>query len=122
MKSDLRILLSDLSPYIIEQSGGAFFGQEGYALVGLAFQSEAAAGVDVLSHKKKAVFWRQLVELFPNMIDYVCNPDVDPVSRANCLQPASVLTSSVSVRWFGGCAGTYARRPRRVGFAVLPHA
>ena len=43
------------------------------------------------------MFWRQLVELFPNMIDYVCNPDVDPVSRANCSQPASVLTSSVSV-------------------------
>ena len=36
------------------------------------------------------------MELFPNMIDYVCNPDVDPVSRANCLQPAPVPISSVS--------------------------
>jgi hypothetical protein len=44
------------------------------------FHSEAAAGVDMLSHKKKAAFWRELVELFPNMIDYLCNPNIDPVS------------------------------------------
>jgi hypothetical protein len=44
-----------------------------------AFQSRRA-GVDALSHAKKAAFWRQLVELFPNMIDYLCNPNVDPVS------------------------------------------
>jgi hypothetical protein len=37
-------------------------------------------GVDVLSHKKKANFWRELVELFPNIVDYLCNPNVDPVS------------------------------------------
>ena len=38
-----------------------------------------AVGVDVLSHQKKAAFWRELVELFPNLIDYFCNPNVDPV-------------------------------------------
>ncbi len=38
-----------------------------------------AVGVDVLSHKKKATFWRELVELFPNLIDYLCNPNVNPV-------------------------------------------
>ena len=27
-----------------------------------------AVGVDVLSHQKKAAFWRELVELFPNLI------------------------------------------------------
>jgi hypothetical protein len=37
------------------------------------------SGVDVLSHKKKANFWRELVELFPNIVDYLCNPNVDPV-------------------------------------------
>jgi hypothetical protein len=36
-----------------------------------------AVGVDVLSHQKKAAFW--LVALFPNLIDYLCNPNVDPV-------------------------------------------
>jgi hypothetical protein len=35
--------------------------------------------VDTLSHKKKAAFWRELIEMLPNMIDYICNPDVDPV-------------------------------------------
>ena len=38
-----------------------------------------AVGVDVLSHQKKAAFWRELVELFPNLIDYLCNPNVQPV-------------------------------------------
>ena len=41
--------------------------------------AEAAVGIDVLSHKKKAAFWRELVALFPNMIDYLCNPRLDPV-------------------------------------------
>ncbi len=41
-----------------------------------------AVGVDILSHKKKAAFWRELVELFPNMIDYLCNPNVNPVRYA----------------------------------------
>ncbi len=39
-----------------------------------------AVGVDILSHKKKATFW--LVELFPNLIDYLCNPNVNPVRYA----------------------------------------
>jgi hypothetical protein len=41
-----------------------------------------AVGVDVLSHQKKATFWRELVELFPNLIDYLCNPNVNPVRYA----------------------------------------
>jgi hypothetical protein len=44
------------------------------------FHLSLFAGVDVLSHAKKAAFWRDLVELFPNMIDYLCNPNIDPVS------------------------------------------
>ena len=43
------------------------------------FDAEAAVGIDVLSHKKTAAFWRELVALFPNMIDYLCNPRLDPV-------------------------------------------
>jgi hypothetical protein len=39
-----------------------------------------AAEVGVLSHKKKAAFWNGLVELFPNIIDYLCNPNVNSVS------------------------------------------
>ena len=31
------------------------------------------AGVDILSHKKKAVFWRTLTNAFPTLIDYLCN-------------------------------------------------
>jgi hypothetical protein len=53
--------------------GGCRYGRSKVAL------THAAAGVDVLSHKKKAAFWRELVELFPNIIDYLCNPNVNPV-------------------------------------------
>ena len=58
-------------------------------------------GVDVLSHQKKAAFWRELVELFPNIIDYLCNPNVNPVrhkikiSRFRvqaCVASATLLT------------------------------
>ena len=31
------------------------------------------AGVDILSHKKKAVFWRTLTNAFPALVDYLCN-------------------------------------------------
>jgi len=31
----------------------------------------------ILSQKKKAQFWLGLVELFPNMIDFLCNPTID---------------------------------------------
>ena len=44
--------------------------------------ANAAIGVDLLSHTKKAGFWRSLVGLFPNMIDYLCNPNVNPVRYA----------------------------------------
>jgi hypothetical protein len=30
--------------------------------------------MDKLSHKKKAFFWRDLVAIFPTLIDYFCNP------------------------------------------------
>jgi hypothetical protein len=32
------------------------------------------SGVDPLSHKKKANFWRDLAESFPQLIDFLCNP------------------------------------------------
>ena len=55
----------------------------------------------MLSHQKKAAFWRELVELFPNIIDYLCNPNVNPVrhkikiSRFRvqaCVASATLLT------------------------------
>ncbi len=76
-KSKLRTLFAALGPYIVEGSGGPFLSRMVSASVG--FLNSAAVGVDILSHQKKAEFWRELVELFPNMIDYLCNPNVDPV-------------------------------------------
>jgi hypothetical protein len=61
-KTALRTLLEELSPYIAEGSG-----------------------VDLLSQKKKAAFWLGLVNLFPNIIDYLCNPKVDPAPMLDTL-------------------------------------
>ena len=33
------------------------------------------AGVDVLAHKKKAEFWRRLIDAFPTLIDFICNQE-----------------------------------------------
>ena len=80
-KNKLRTLFAALGPYIVEGSGGPFLSRMVSASVGCCsgFLNSAAVGVDILSHQKKAVFWRELVELFPNVIDYLCNPNVDPV-------------------------------------------
>ena len=49
------------------------------------------AGLDVLSHTKKGKFWRDLVGLFPEVIDYLCNPQIDAV------KPPTLLLQTVSV-------------------------
>jgi hypothetical protein len=49
------------------------------------------AGLDVLSHTKKGKFWRDLVGLFPAVIDYLCNPQIDAV------KPPTLLLQTVSV-------------------------
>ena len=33
----------------------------------------------MLSHTKKGHFWRELIGLYPQFIDYLCNPNVDAV-------------------------------------------
>ena len=76
-RNDLRTLLEELSPYVAANSGGPFVSECGCCPGGTPLE---AAEVGVLSHKKKAAFWLGLVELFPNMIDYLCNPNVNPVS------------------------------------------
>ena len=38
-------------------------------------KSACCTGLDPLSHKKKATFWRQLAEAFPELIDFLCNPN-----------------------------------------------
>jgi hypothetical protein len=38
-------------------------------------KSACCTGLDPLSHKKKAKFWRQLAEAFPELIDFLCNPN-----------------------------------------------
>ena len=85
-KGELKTLCAEVGPYILAGSGrmqpivgGCRYGRSKGAL------THAAAGVDVLSHKKKAAFWRELVELFPNIIDYLCNPNIDPVRHRLCL-------------------------------------
>ena len=51
----------------------------------------SGAGLDVLSHTKKGKFWRDLVGLFPEVIDYLCNPQIDAV------KPPTLLLQTVSV-------------------------
>jgi hypothetical protein len=77
--------------------------QRGLRCVGRRYQSEQTplrtsfvAGLDVLSHTKKGAFWRGLVELYPNMIDYLCNPNV------NTVRPRA--SSQVARRLRAGCA------------------
>ena len=40
----------------------------------------------MLSHTQKAGFWRDIIGLFPNMIDYLCNPDVNPVRSLRTIE------------------------------------
>ena len=35
----------------------------------------STAGVEALSHKKKATFWRDIAESRPQLIDFLCHPD-----------------------------------------------
>ena len=86
LQVDLRELFSDMGPYIVHGSGKSpcSFPWSPYRTPGTTRRwlfptPSAAAGVDVLSHQKKAAFWRELVALFPNIIDYLCNPNVNPV-------------------------------------------
>jgi hypothetical protein len=85
LKNDLRSLLGAIGPYIAEGSGAsrltAIVLRTASYFMAAMFHYQASAGVDILSHKKKATFWRELVELFPNILDYLCNPNVDPVSK-----------------------------------------
>ena len=85
LKNDLRSLLGAIGPYIAEGSGASRLTtlvlRTASYLIAAMFRYQASAGVDILSHKKKASFWRELVKLFPNIIDYLCNPNVDPVSK-----------------------------------------
>jgi hypothetical protein len=48
------------------------------------------AGLDVLSHTKKGKFWRDLVGLFPEVIDYLCNPQIDAVKPPTLLLQSSL--------------------------------
>jgi hypothetical protein len=54
------------------------------------------AGISFLSHKKKAVFWRELVEIFPTLIDFLSSPH--DLSQVPILWPVS----RSSLCWFPG--------------------
>jgi hypothetical protein len=84
----------------------------------MRFESEAAAGVDVLSHKKKAAFWNGLVELFPNIIDYLCNPNVNSVSDHDPL-----VLAWLGLAWLGSARlGSARLGSARLGSARLGSA
>ena len=36
---------------------------------------QPTVGLSSISHRKKAKFWRRLVDKFPRLIDFLCNPD-----------------------------------------------
>ena len=56
----------------------------------------APAGVDPLSHKKKAKFWRAMAASFPKLIDFLCNPaDLGQV-RTVTPHPLALVSQSAS--------------------------
>jgi hypothetical protein len=84
-------------------------------MLGFGFVQGCAAGVDILSHQKKAAFWRELVELFPNMIDYMCNPNIDAVRSAPVGGFLFAIRLRSTICWrFLVPAGPFTRRSRRV--------
>ena len=66
----------------------------------------AWAGVDPLSHKKKANFWRDLAEAFPQLIDFLCSPaDLGQVSLSFASYLPRMLFDTIVVE---GCTGVRA--------------
>ena len=54
-------------------------------------------GLSVISHKKKATFWRELVGLFPRLIDFLCLcDDVGQVDRPFLVSPLIAVARSLS--------------------------
>jgi len=86
LQETLRKLLFALRPYVKEGSGKwprsfcygstKHHSQGHKGLLGRRDRDwTILAGVDALCHKKKATFWRKLAESFPQLIDFLCNPD-----------------------------------------------
>ena len=83
LQASLRKLLLALRPYVKEGSGkwsqSFCYGSTCQGYEGLLGRRDRdwtiLAGVDALCHKKKATFWRKLAESFPQLIDFLCNPD-----------------------------------------------
>ncbi len=42
-------------------------------LVAMQPYLDLGSGLSVISHKKKAKFWRAVVDIFPNFIDFLCS-------------------------------------------------
>lgn len=83
LQASLRKLLLALRPYVKEGSGkwsqSFCYGSTCQGYEGLLGRRDRdwtiLAGVDALCHKKKATFWRKLAASFPQLIDFLCNPD-----------------------------------------------
>ena len=75
MSEDTVALLLAMGPYIVTESGAlsweGFAGQMGSAVFA---EAHCKAGLNALSHKKKATFWRQLLAGFPLLIDFLSDP------------------------------------------------
>jgi hypothetical protein len=67
-------------------------------------------GLASISHKKKAKFWRGLVALFPQLIDYMCaEDDLKQVRPASRLRPFAI-----DLQYARACARMNVRGPVRV--------
>ena len=88
LQANLRTVFKLVHPYVAEGSGMPFDKTTLEAMPLFVVRREdetAGAGVDVLSQTKKGRFWRQLIRLFPNVIDYLCNPQIDAVKPPTLL-------------------------------------
>ena len=78
-QEELVGLLRAMRPYL-NQDSGTLTARSKSALeaLGQGFSRRFcrfAAGLACISHKKKATFWRDLIDRFPRLIDFLCNTE-----------------------------------------------
>ncbi len=72
------MLLTHMAAYINESAGVIPRDRVLLSFVGcFVHDGIAFAELSILSHSKKAAFWRELVESFPGLIDYLCNSNTN---------------------------------------------
>ncbi len=117
LQDDLCRLTADLLPYTDEESGehcptlsGCTDGRRSppsrRLLPDCLEQAEAREGIGNLSHKKKAKFWRGVVQMFPNVIDFLCNPrqDLGQARLSKCDPSCPLVNPARFAQFTCGCA------------------